>query len=114
MVKAARPEATRALHARLADGLQGAAADVDVVAWHLGAAGLVERAADATLEAAHRAVAQLAFERAAVLFERALELMTGDDRRRREVRIALADAWASAGPGPDVGAGLRAGAHRAG
>ena len=98
VVKALDPERTRALHAQLADGLK-AGADIDVVAWHLGAAGLVERAADATLEAAHRSVTQLAFERAAVLFERALELMSGDDRRRREVRLALAEAWASAGRG---------------
>ncbi|MDP1828464.1 MAG: protein kinase [Archangium sp.] len=98
VVNALEPERARDLHARLADGLK-ASGDVDVVAWHLGAAGLVERAADATLEAARRAVTQLAFERAAVLFERSLELMTGDDRRRREVRVALADAWASAGRG---------------
>ncbi|MDP2272195.1 MAG: protein kinase [Archangium sp.] len=98
VVKALDPDRTRALHARLADGLK-ASGDVDVVAWHLGAAGLVERAADATLEAARRAVIQLAFERAAVLFERSLELMAGDDQRRREVRVALADAWASAGRG---------------
>ncbi len=98
VVKALEPEQTRALHAQLADGLK-AGGDVDVVAWHLGAAGLVERAADATLEAAQRAVTHLAFERAAVLFERALELMAGDDRRRREVRLQLADAWASAGRG---------------
>ncbi len=98
VVKALDPERTRDLHARLADGLKDTG-DVDVIAWHLGAAGLVERAADATLEAARRAVIQLAFERAAVLFERSLELMTGGDRRRREVRVALADAWASAGRG---------------
>jgi len=98
VVKTLDAERARELHARLADGLKGSA-DVDVVAWHLGAAGLVERAAEATLEAARRAVAQLAFERAGVLFERALELMPGDDRRRREVRVELADAWASAGRG---------------
>ena len=98
VIKAMDPDRARDLHARLADGLKPGG-DLDVVAWHLGAAGLVERAADATLEAARRAVAQLAFERAAVLFERALELMSNDDRRRREVRVALADAWASAGRG---------------
>ena len=98
VVNALDPDRTRDLHARLADGLR-ATGDIDVVAWHLGSAGLVERAADATLEAARRAVAQLAFERGAVLFERSLELMRGDDRRRREVRVALAQAWASAGRG---------------
>ncbi len=98
VVNAIDPEQTRELHARLAEGLR-AGGDIDVVAWHLGAAGLVERAADATLEAAKRAVEQLAFERAGVLFERALELMAGDDRRRRDVRVAAADAWASAGRG---------------
>ena len=98
VVKALDPERTRELHARLADGLKDTD-DIDVVASHLSAAGLVERAADATLEAARRAQGQLAFERAAVLYERALELMSGDDLRRREVRRALAEAWAHAGRG---------------
>ncbi|MFZ5438911.1 MAG: serine/threonine-protein kinase PknK [Myxococcota bacterium] len=98
VVKSLEPERARELHARLADGLRESG-DVDVIAWHLGAAGLVERAAEATLEAARRAVTQLAFERAAVLFERALQLLPQDDRRRREVRVELAEAWASAGRG---------------
>ena len=75
VVKSIDPERTRELHARLADGLKEGG-DVDVVAWHLGAAGLIERAAEATLEAARRAVGQLAFERAAVLFDRALQLLS--------------------------------------
>lgn len=93
-------ERTRNLHARLAEVLRGTPDyDVDLVAWHLGAAGLVEQAAEATLEAARRAFNQLAFERAAVLFRRVLELLPASDVRRREVAIALADSFADAGRG---------------
>ncbi|PZR15975.1 MAG: hypothetical protein DI536_06640 [Archangium gephyra] len=88
------------LHVRLADALK-AAGELDAVAWHLGAAGLVERAADETLDAARRASRQLAFERAGVLFERALELMPRDDTRRRDVQLELAQTWAQAGRGAD-------------
>lgn len=98
VVKGVDVERTRGLHARLAEALKDTA-DIDVVAWHLGAAGLLERAAETMIEAARRSVAQLAFERAAVLFERALQLLPIDDRRRKQLRIELADVWASAGRG---------------
>lgn len=100
VVNALDVDRARALHARLADALK-AAGELDAVAWHLGAAGLVERAADETLAAARRAAQQLAFERAGVLLERALELMPRDDRRRRDVQLELAQVWAQAGRGAD-------------
>ncbi|MFO0596169.1 MAG: protein kinase [Myxococcaceae bacterium] len=91
-------ERARELHARLADAMTGSA-DFELIAWHLASAGLVEQAAQATIEAARAAVRQLAFERAAVLFERSLQLLPGDDRRRRDLRVELAEAWAMAGRG---------------
>jgi tRNA A-37 threonylcarbamoyl transferase component Bud32/tetratricopeptide (TPR) repeat protein len=94
------PERARDVHARLAVGLRALPdAELDEVAWHFTVAGLVEQAAQATLEAAKKAVAQLAFERAAVLYRRALELMPEGDQRRREVTVALGDALSDAGRG---------------
>jgi len=94
------PQRVRELHARLADALQQQPEpDLDSVAWHLGAAGLSDRAAEATLVAARRAAAQLAFERGAVLFRRALELLSTEDLRRRELCVALGDCLADAGRG---------------
>jgi hypothetical protein len=98
VVRSIDGERAKVLHARLADAVSSSA-EIEVVAWHLSAAGLLERAATATVSAARQAVAQLAFERAGVLFERALELLPIDDRRRRELRVEVAEVWASAGRG---------------
>lgn len=94
------PQRAREIHARLAEGLRGLPdADIDAIAWHLTVAGLVEEAAQATVEAAKKAVDQLAFERAAVLYRRALELLPAGDLRRRELTVALGDALSDAGRG---------------
>ncbi len=100
VVNALDADRARELHARLAEALKNAG-ELDAVAWHLGAAGLVERAADETVAAARRAAKQLAFERAGVLFERALELMPRDDSHRRDVLLELAQVWAQAGRGAE-------------
>lgn len=96
-------EAARGVHARLAAELKARDdADLDVVAWHLTVAGLIDQAADATIEAAQRASAQLGFERAAVLYRRALELLPRDDQRRRELTVRLGDALSDAGRGQEA------------
>lgn len=98
VVKGISADRARGHHARLADALRETA-DIDRVAWHLNAAGLLDQAAAAMIEAARRAAAQLAFERAGLLLERALELLPIDDRRRRALRTEVAEIWANAGRG---------------
>jgi tetratricopeptide (TPR) repeat protein len=53
----------------------------------------------AAVEAARKAVDQFAFERTAVLYRRALELLPEDDLRRRELSVALGAALSDAGRG---------------
>ena len=78
------------IHAALADQLSTVPdVDVDTLAWHLSAAGKVEQATEAMLTAAKKAAGQLAFERAAVLFRRVLELLPRSDRRRRNIAVEL-------------------------
>ncbi|MEW5737640.1 MAG: AAA family ATPase [Myxococcota bacterium] len=103
LVRALDQDRARTLHARLATELR-ALPDVDIegIAWHLETAGLDEQAAQATVEAAKKAVGQLAFERAAVLYRRALGLMTPDDQRRGELTVALAEALSVAGRGAEA------------
>lgn len=94
------PERARDVHVRLAEQLRGLPdVDIDAIAWHLTVAGLLDQAAQATVEAAEKAVAQLAFERAAVLYRRALELLPPDDLRRGDLTVALGDALSDAGRG---------------
>jgi tetratricopeptide (TPR) repeat protein len=105
VVRGIDEERSRALHARMAQTLRGVAdVDIDLVAWHLRAAGLVDQATDATLDAAERATAQLAFERAATLLQRALEVMRPEDLRRGEVCARLGDQLADAGRGREAAA----------
>lgn len=94
------PERSVEVHARLASALaQAADAEPESVALHFAAAGLPERAADATLQAAHRAREQLAFGRAASMYRRVLELLPRDDRRRFELTAVLGECLANAGQG---------------
>ncbi len=104
VVDAIDADEVASIHVQLARALK-AAGDADAVAWHLAAGGELEAAADETLAAARRASTQLAFERAAVLLERALELMPRDDSRRRDVQLELAQAWAQSGRGADAARG---------
>lgn len=103
MLREVGPDAAQALHGRLARAWRAAApGDLDAIAWHFTAADMTEEAMQATLEASRLATAQLAFERAAVLLRRALELLPADDLRRREVTVALGDALSDAGRGQDA------------
>jgi hypothetical protein len=84
-------------HGRLALALEIAAdADPEMLATHWHEAGDITRASRYTVAAGERASAALAFDRAARLFRRAIELGVpeGDDRR---VRRALAEALTNAG-----------------
>jgi tRNA A-37 threonylcarbamoyl transferase component Bud32/tetratricopeptide (TPR) repeat protein len=97
----AAPLATQ-LHSSLAEGLRASGADVDVVAFHLSAAGRDRDAASATLAAARQASRQLAFERAVVLYRRVLAQLEPADERRAELCAALGDSLADAGHGKEA------------
>ena len=92
------PSERARLHLRAAHALEARAADPSTLAHHLLAAGLLaaEAAVTAAERAAQQAMAQLAFEDAAGLLERALHalaLAAPADRRRRAV-LACAQAEA--------------------
>jgi serine/threonine protein kinase len=92
-------------HQRLAHVLQASGqGDPEVLAFHFHEAGETRAAGEYYKLAAHRAVQSLAFERAASLYRRALDLGSTCDRNRRALRIHLADALANAGRGAEAAA----------
>lgn len=94
------PERQAGIHRKIAAELEARAPDeLDAIAFHLAAAGEHARAADATAKAARKAEKALAFERSAVLFRTARDLLPEKDPRRREITVALAGALAQAGRG---------------
>ena len=100
-VVAALPEARRRdLHARLARALAAAPApDLEALVVHCDGAGDREAAAEYALRAADQASAALAFDRAAGLYRRALELGAFDAARTRAIRARLGEALSNAGDG---------------
>jgi len=93
------PEVRRGHHERLADELERADADAEVIAVHLVAAELPTRAVRYLDAGSVRAMAALAFGRAARLSRSALELVDADDERRLPLQRRLADALAYDGRG---------------
>ena len=92
------PTRARAIHRDLADALErGPTPDIERLRVHLAAAGETARAAAYALQAAERASAALAFERAAALDLAAREHASVDERPRLDV--LLGDALASDGRG---------------
>jgi hypothetical protein len=97
------PEALRGCHARLAAALeQSPGADPEAVADHLRGAGEAARAAAYYTRAAERADAALAFDRAAHLYRRVLELAPPKAGEGGELRGKLGDALAHAGRGAEA------------
>ncbi len=93
------------LHLGLADALEKhAPGELDALAVHLLAAGQTARAAHATSHAARVAAEQLAFDRAAVLYGQALELLPTDAPQRHPLWVGLGDCLADAGRGPEAAA----------
>ncbi len=99
------PDAKKKHHLRLAVALESSPnADADLLAIHWLGAGDMENAGKHMLVAADRASAALAFERAARMYERALDLRTQGATKlaRNEARVhltKLGDALANAGRG---------------
>ncbi len=92
------PDAKRECHARLAAALELAKdADREVLATHWAGAGEPAKAARHAIDAAEQAAQTLAFDRAARLFQRAIELIPETDPRMRGLRERLGDALANAG-----------------
>jgi eukaryotic-like serine/threonine-protein kinase len=91
------PERTVDLHRRLGTTLRGAGASPEVLALHFSRAGQLEVAAHYREAAARKAVAALAFDRAAEHYRCALELDGHSAAERGRLLCALADALAHAG-----------------
>jgi hypothetical protein len=104
----------RQIHARIAQALERHDVhDPDRLVLHFSGAGNGMRAGETAVEAAHRAAEKLAFNRAAELYARALELLAPESTRRAELCERLGDMLANAGRGSAAAeAYLRAAAGR--
>ncbi|HEY0483944.1 MAG TPA: protein kinase [Kofleriaceae bacterium] len=93
-----------ALNERIAIALEtsGAPIQPDLLIHHLEGARQLDKAARKALEAAERAQAGLAFERAIHLYESALRLTTWSEDENRDILIKLGGVLASAGRGPEA------------
>ncbi|MEX2555954.1 MAG: AAA family ATPase [Actinomycetota bacterium] len=96
------PARRQALHLAVAEHLetaygQDSAPHLAELAHHFTQAAS-EKAVDYSTRAARRAMSQLAYEEAAVLYRRALDMLEpGEDLQRMELLLALDDAYSSAG-----------------
>jgi hypothetical protein len=97
------PERLRECHHNLAGVLEASGrAEPEALAFHFQGAGEVDRAGDYFVRAADKAVAALAFDRAAEFYEAALRLRPADAPDRRPLSIRLADALANARRGAEA------------
>ena len=93
------------LHRRLGHALEaGSDVDPEVLALHFEGAGDSARAGWHYSRAAENAHQALAFDHAARLYGKTLELLNPDGEKRRELLRHLADALADAGRGAEAGA----------
>jgi tRNA A-37 threonylcarbamoyl transferase component Bud32/tetratricopeptide (TPR) repeat protein len=99
IVAGLEPARVRSCHARLAQQLEQRDADPELLAAHLHGAGESARASGYLTAAARRAADALAFNRAARLFERALELMPASDPDRVRALQGMGEALAHLGRG---------------
>jgi hypothetical protein len=99
--------ATRSMHwqRRLAESMESVEPhDSDALAYHWEEAGELARAAEYVARAANEAMTQLAFERAAQLFDKQLALQEPTDETRLALERRLAEAWSLAGHGKKAAA----------
>jgi eukaryotic-like serine/threonine-protein kinase len=96
-------EALAARHLRLALALLASGeGDPEELALHYEGAGDLESASEQVAAGGARAAEALAFDRAARLYRKALSLRTPGTSEWRSVAVALGDALASAGRGPEA------------
>jgi hypothetical protein len=92
-------------HRRLAQAMEdGARTGPETVAYHWEGAGERERAASYVERAAEEATKLLAFERAALLYQKLLELREVEGDARTTIELARAKAWSHAGHGDKAAA----------
>jgi serine/threonine protein kinase len=97
------PDRARGLHLQLAQALAMAPAqDAQALALHFQAAGEIATAAQYAFQAAEEALGAIAFERAAFLFQKALDLGAPKGRAYRDLVVKLGDAQAHAGAGMEA------------
>ena len=97
------PNQRRDFHERLAIALEGAGnAAPETLAIHWGGAGETDKALDYTRIAADQAEKALAFDRAARLYRRCLDLLPPRSHEAVAIRSRLGDALANAGRGPEA------------
>ncbi|HEU4888347.1 MAG TPA: hypothetical protein VFV49_10700, partial [Thermoanaerobaculia bacterium] len=82
----------------------GGAADAELLADHFLAGGEEERAMEYTIVAAEQAERALAFDRAARLYRRVLDLLPAESDRRAQLQCKLGDALTNAGRGAEAAA----------
>jgi hypothetical protein len=93
------------IHQKLALALEGSRhIDAEALALHYQGAGSPERAALYAAEAATQASTALAFDRAARLYQLAIELGIGEPGESQKLRVKLGDALANAGRGAEAAA----------
>jgi len=98
-------ERRRTHHRTLAYAIQASEhPDVEALVTHFQGAGEDDLASEYAVEAAHEAEQALAFDRAADLYQTALDLGKGNTDWRRTLQIKLGDALANAGRGADAAA----------
>ena len=98
------PAQLRDTHLRVAQALERVGSDPEAMAEHFELGGDRQRAAEYYGRAAEQASNSLAFQRAAALFRRTLELLgdAADDQRRAELRSGLAEALIHVGRGHEA------------
>ncbi|MFQ5792273.1 MAG: hypothetical protein ACE5JI_17525, partial [Acidobacteriota bacterium] len=97
------PGRLKAYHHGLARALEAASrVDPETLAIHFHAGGDPETAAEHAAVAAAQASEALAFDRAARLYQVALDLRTAEGAERRALRVKLGDALANAGRGAEA------------
>ncbi len=103
VIKRLSPDVLKTWHGELALELQEAGgADSETLAVHFEAAGTPEMAGKYYAQAAAKAARALAFDRAAKLYRRAIELWPNPGEAGRSLRVELGDALANAGRGVEA------------
>jgi serine/threonine protein kinase len=102
----------RAAHLALGDAIEATdPRDAEALASHLLAAGAVERGVEYAIEAARKASAALAFDRAIFFYQLAIDRLPAAETSRRRLRVELGGALVNAGRGVDSAAEYMAAAE---